>query len=89
MNRSILIVICDFLLVSLLLFSTVDINKAGQQSAPRMKLEIATNQVPDNIRDLTSVMERALEEERKNRDQLTGELTKTRDDAAKQQSLLS
>jgi len=69
MNRSILIVICDFLLVSLLLFSTVDINKAGQQSAPRMKLEIATNQVPDNIRDLTSVMERALEEERKNRDQ--------------------
>jgi hypothetical protein len=90
MNRSILIVICDFLLVSLLLFSTVDINKAGQQSAPRAaKLEITTNQVPDNIRDLTSVMERALEEERKNRDQLMGELTKTRDEATKQQSLLS
>ena len=90
MNRSILIVICDFLLVSLLLFSTVDINKAGQQSAPRAaKLEITTNQVPENIRDLTHVMERALEEERKNRDQLVGELTKTREEAAKQQSLLT
>jgi hypothetical protein len=90
MNRSILIVICDFLLVSLLTFSTVDINKVGQESAQRtVRLDIPTNQVPDSAQDLNSVMKLALEEERKNRDQLMGELTKTREDAAKQQSLLS
>lgn len=90
MNRSILIVICDFLLVSLLTFSTVDINKVGQESAQRtVRVDIPTNQVPDSAQDLNSVMKLALEEERKNRDQLMGELTKTREDAAKQQSLLS
>jgi len=90
MNRSILIVICDFLLVSLLTFSTVDINKVGQESAQRtVKVDIPTNQVPDSAQDLNSVMKLALEEERKNRDQLMGELTKTREEAAKQQSLLS
>ena len=35
MNRSILIVICDFLLVSLLAFSTVDINKTTNEGVPR------------------------------------------------------
>ena len=45
MNRSILIVICDFLLVSLLAFSTVDINKATNEGVPRqVKDDIATNQ---------------------------------------------
>jgi hypothetical protein len=90
MNRSILIVICDFLLVSLLTFSTVDINKVGQESAQRtVRVDIPTNQVPDSAQDLNSVMKLALEEERKNRDQLMGELTKTREEAAKQQSVLS
>ena len=48
MNRSILIVICDFLLVSLLAFSTVDINKVADQAPPpqlKMDLAMATNQV--------------------------------------------
>jgi hypothetical protein len=90
MNRSILIVICDFLLVSLLAFSTVDINKVSDQTAPRtVTFQIATNQTPESGQDLAAVMKVALEEERKNRDQLMGELTKTREDAAKQQSLLS
>jgi len=90
MNRSILIVICDFLLVSLLTFSTVDINKVGQESAQRtVRVDIPTNQVPDSAQDLNSVMKLALEEERKNRDQLMGELTKTREDAARQQSMLT
>src|ERR1043165_3100795 len=90
MNRSILIVICDFLLVSLLTFSTVDINKVGQESAQRtVRVDIPTNQVPDSGQDLAQVMKLALEEERKNRDQLMGELTKTREEAAKQQSLVS
>src|SRR5215467_5556882 len=90
MNRSILIVICDFLLVSLLAFSTVDINKVSDQTSARsVTFQIATNQTPESGQDLAAVMKVALEEERKNRDQLMGELTKTREDAAKQQSLLS
>lgn len=89
MNRSILIVICDFLLVSLLAFSTVDINKVSDQSSVRaINLNVATNQV-DNRNDLAAVMRLALDEERKNRDQLLGELTRTRDAAGKQQSLLT
>lgn len=81
MNRSILIVICDFLLVSLLAFSTVDINKVSQEGKAQqqgMKLEIATNDVASSGKDLTAVMRLALDEERKNREQLVGELTKAR-----------
>ena len=78
MNRSILIVICDFLLVSLLAFSTVDINKVSDTASQRsISTEIATNQV-DSGKDLAAVMRLALDEERKSRDQLLGELSKTR-----------
>jgi hypothetical protein len=80
MNRSILIVICDFLLISLLAFSSVDINKVSeegtQQSAP-MTLQV-TNQADGSGGDLASVMRLALDEERKGRDQLLGELTRAR-----------
>lgn len=90
MNRSILIVICDFLLVSLLAFSTVDINKVSDSTAPRtVQIQIATNQTPESGQDLAAVMKLALEEEKKNRDQLMGELTKSREEAAKQQTLLA
>ncbi len=89
MNRSILIVICDFLLVSLLAFSTVDINKVADEGTPRIvKTEIATNQV-DTGKDLAAVMRLALEEERKSHDVLLGELTKTRETAEKQRTLLT
>jgi hypothetical protein len=78
MNRSILIVICDFLLVSLLAFSSPDINKIADEGAPpQVKVDIATNQLQGG-KDLTAVMRLALEEERKNRNQLLGELTQTR-----------
>ena len=88
MNRSILIVICDFLLVSLLAFSTVDINKVADEGTPRIvKTDIATNQV-DAGKDLTAVMRLALEEERRNRDVLLGELTRTRETAEKQKMVL-
>src|SRR5690348_14844040 len=88
MNRSILIVICDFLLVSLLAFSTVDINKVGEVGAERpMKLDLGTNQA-DNGKDLAAVMRLALNEERRSRDQLVGELNRTRETAAQQQALL-
>jgi hypothetical protein len=89
MNRSILIVICDFLLVSLLAFSTVDINKVADEGTPRIvKTDIATNQI-DTGKDLAAVMRLALEEERKSHDVLLGELTKTRDTAEKQRTLLT
>src|SRR6266436_10099514 len=81
MNRSILIVICDFLLVSLLAFSTVDINKVSDEGVERqVKVDIVTNQV-DSGKDLAAVMRLALDEERKGRDQLLGELTRARETA--------
>src|SRR5262245_370382 len=89
MNRTILIVICDFLLVSLLAFSTVDINKAADEgSERRVTVDIATNQVVEGGRDVTAVMRLALEEEKKQRDQLLGELSRSRDTSVKQESLL-
>jgi hypothetical protein len=90
MNRSILIVICDFLLVSLLAFSTVDINKTTQEGVPRqVKTTISTNLPDSSKQDLTAVMRLALEQERKGRDMLMGELNRTRDALARQQSLVS
>ncbi len=89
MNRSILIVICDFLLVSLLAFSTVDINKTTSEGVPRqLKLNLATNQA-DNRQDLAAVMRLALEQEHQGRELLVGELAKTREAATRQQALLS
>jgi hypothetical protein len=89
MNRSILIVICDFLLISLLAFSTVDINKVTEQKIQRpLKLELATNQAPEASKDLAAVMRLALDEERKGRSQLVGELTHAREEIGKQQALL-
>lgn len=80
MNRSILIVICDFLLVSLLAFSTVDINKISKTGAPpqTLKLEMSTNRAEGASKDLTAVMRLALEDERRNREALLGELARAR-----------
>src|ERR1043165_9868849 len=89
MNRSILIVICDFLLVSLLAFSTVDINKVSDEGVERqVKVDIVTNQL-DSSEDLAAVMRLGRDEERKNREALLGELAKTREAAGKQQAVLS
>src|SRR5579859_4899318 len=89
MNRSILIVICDFLLISLLAFSTVDINKVTDQKVQRpLKLELATNQAPDAGKDLAAVMRLALDEERKGRSQIVGELAHAREELGKQQAML-
>jgi hypothetical protein len=81
MNRSILIVICDFLLVSLLAFSTVDINKVSHPGgAPTLLKQPAatgSNQASGR-QDLGDVMRLALDDERKAHDQLLGELTRTR-----------
>ena len=85
MNRSILIVICDFLLVSLLVFSTADVNKVGEAGVKRaVRMEFATNQV-DRGKDLAAVMRLALDEERRNRDQLLGELARSREAAGQRE----
>jgi hypothetical protein len=79
MNRSILIVICDFLLVSLLAFSTVDINKVAEEgSKPLDKFEISTNQADASGKDLAAVMRLALDDERRDRDRLMGELARAK-----------
>lgn len=90
MNRSILIVICDFLLVSLLVFSTPDLSKVapenGDAAAPAPQQQ--TN-APSAGKDLAAVMRSALTEEQQKREQLMGELARTRQTAEQQQSLLS
>ena len=78
MNRSILIVICDFLLVSLLVFSTVDIDKAADDGrAQPVRTDLATNRV-DSGSDLAAVMKLALDDEQKRHELLLGELERTR-----------
>lgn len=79
MNRSILIVICDFLLVSLLIFSSPDINRVTREGASRtVGVTASTNQVESSGKDLADVMRLALDEERKGRDQLLNQLTQAR-----------
>jgi hypothetical protein len=88
MNRSILIVICDFLLLSLLTFST-DINKmADENTQPPTKVVVATNAVVNAGTDLAAVMKRALEEERQGREQLQQQLAQVRSTATQQQAQL-
>ena len=87
MNRSILIVICDFLLLSLLTFST-DLSKvAGERAQPAAKMDATTNQV-DSGRDLAAVMRLALEDEQKRRELLLGELARTRETAGEREKQL-
>ena len=89
MNRSILIVICDFLLVSLLVFSSPDVSRiSGEGPDQSVKLEMQTNQASSGS-DLTAAMKQALDEEKKTHDELLGELTRTRQVAGKQDALLT
>ena len=90
MNRSILIVICDFLLLSLLTFST-DLSKvAGENegSGATVKVDVLPKTANAGGNDLAEVMKQALGEEQKNREQLQAELAKAREDARQQQDQL-
>jgi len=89
MNRSILIVICDFLLVTLLAFSTVDINKTVGEGVPRQVSTTISTNLNAPREDLTAVMRLALEEERKGREKALGELARTREAVDQQQALLT
>jgi hypothetical protein len=84
MNRSILIVICDFLLVSLLAFSTVDINRISDGGSPQFATQqVATNQ-PEKLetgKDLAAVLNMALTDERNKQEQLQADLAKAKQTA--------
>jgi chemotaxis protein histidine kinase CheA len=89
MNRSILIVICDFLLVSLLVFSTPDTTKINGETGASAVLNTEATNAPSAGKDLAAVMRTALTDEQQKREQLVSELQKTRQTAAQQQSQLS
>ena len=88
MNRSILIVICDFLLLSLLTFTT-DINKMADESTQTPTKAAVVTQTIDPGRDLTAVMKQALEEERKGHEELQSQLAQAKEQAQKQQLALT
>lgn len=90
MNRSILIVICDFLLVSLLAFSSPDATTGKFPDKPgKLQMEVPQTNRVDARQDLGNAMQLALVEERKSREQLLGELAKMRDTSMQQQNVLS
>ncbi len=85
MNRSILIVICDFLLLSLLTFST-DINHmAGDDTQRTAHVDVTTNAVVTPGNDLTAMMKQALENERQTHEQLQQQLAAARNQTTQQQ----
>ena len=89
MNRSILIVICDFLLLSLLTFSTDMNHMADESTQPPTKVVVTPNPVTNPGNDLTAVMKQALEEERRNQEQIRQQLAEARNAAGQQQTQLS
>jgi hypothetical protein len=78
MNRSILIVICDFLLVSLVAFSNFD--SLSPEHTPTPKMEISTERRPaPGSNDMVSTLKMALEDEKQARDKLSAELSNSRE----------
>lgn len=88
MNRSILIVICDFLLLSLLTFSTDITRMAGD--APQSPPDSAvTNAAVEPNHDLVVLMKQALADEHSDQNQLQQQLALARTTAASQQEQLA
>ena len=70
MNRSILIIICDFLLVTLVAFSNFD-----AEEAPKAETRLATVAKPvGGSADMVGTLKIALEDEKQSRDKLTQDL---------------
>jgi hypothetical protein len=89
MNRSILIVICDFLLLSLLTFSTDMNHMASDDTRRSARTDVSTNEVAPPGNDLVALMKQALTDEHKSREQLQQQLAATRNAAGSQQELLA
>lgn len=86
MNRSILIIIADFLLVSLLAFSSFDESKLGaDQPVQQVKPELTPDRL-NGKQDLVQVMKEVLDDERLSRQKLLGELSQTKEAVKGQQA---
>jgi hypothetical protein len=70
MNRSILIIICDFLLVTLVAFSTLDDRPPEATEAARVNAP----KVPERNQDVLGTLKLALEDEKQTREKLTSDL---------------
>lgn len=70
MNRSILIIICDFLLVTLVAFSTLD----ERPPEPAEVARVNAPRVPDRNQDVLGTLKLALEDEKQTREKLTSDL---------------
>jgi len=73
MNRSILIIICDFLLVTLVAFSNFDAEKTEQ---PAVRPPVAAKTESGN-QDIVGTLKLALEDEQQTREKLTANLQNT------------
>ncbi|MSU35893.1 MAG: hypothetical protein EXS36_12475 [Pedosphaera sp.] len=70
MNRSILIILCDFLLVTLVAFSSFDADKT-----PQVEIRPAAgNRTAGGDKDLVGTLKLALEDEKQSREKLTADL---------------
>lgn len=89
MNRSILIVIADFLLVSLLAFSGFEADKlAGDRSASAPSLTLKAEALSGN-KDLENVLQVAWDKERRAREKLAGDLTQSQAELRAQENRLT
>jgi chromosome segregation ATPase len=78
MNRSILIVIVDFLLVSLMAFSNLESLTLEPAEQQRLDLPPVTTEASEKS-DLLKTLKLALDMEQRNREKLAAELAKARD----------
>src|ERR1051325_1764882 len=84
MNRSILIVICDFLLVTLVAFSNFDAER------PQPSRERAVASAPkERTADLVGTLKLALEDEKQTREKLSTDLQSTRENLRAQEQALA
>jgi len=86
MNRSILIVICDFLLVSLIAFSNLESLSPDHANS---KMEVSVERKPAPANDMVSALKMALEDERQTREKLSTELSSTRESIQVRESQLA
>lgn len=89
MNRSILIVIADFLLISLLAFSDFDSNKLVEHRPVDQATPKPAADGPFLNQDLVGVLKGAVDDERRAREQLAGELTLTKEEIRGQVDLMA
>jgi hypothetical protein len=84
MNKSILIVVCDFLVLSLLSLAKFDETQMDKKPDPKPVVAAASTQS-----DLMDALQTALEQEKKSREQLQSELEKSRTQVKTQEQLLA